>query len=81
MRIFRTYARVYADSLDAVLTPLHAVTGEPVGARFSMPNGLELATIGRVLVVAGDEQTLKPYTATAATLIVDDLDECLLRLD
>jgi hypothetical protein len=50
------------------------------GCRFSMPNGLELAAIGRVLVVAGDEQTLQPYTATAATLIVDDLEECLLRL-
>ena len=80
MRIFRTYARVYTDNLDAVLTPMHAVTGEPVASRFSMPNGLELAAIGRVLVVAGDEQTLKPYTATVATQIVDDLDECLLRL-
>ena len=81
MRIFRTYARIYADNLDAALTSLHAVTGEPVAARFSMPNGLELATIGRVLVVAGDEQTLEPYTATAGTLIVDDLEECLLRLN
>lgn len=80
MRILRTYARVYADNLDAVLAPLSAVTGEPVTTRFSMPNGLELATIGRVLVVAGDEQTLEQYTATAATLIVDDLEECLLRL-
>jgi hypothetical protein len=81
MRILRTYARVYADNLDAVLAPLNAVAGEPVAARFSMPNGLELATIGRVLVVAGDEQALEPYTATAATLIVDDLEECLLRLN
>ena len=80
MRVYRTYARVYADNVDAVIAPLSAVTGEPVATRFSMPNGLELATIGRVLVVAGDEQTLEPYTATAATLIVDDLDECLLRL-
>lgn len=81
MRIYRTYARVYTDNLDTALTGLHAATGEPVGSRFSMPNGLELATIGRILVLAGDEQTLKPYTATRATLIVDDLDECLLRLD
>jgi hypothetical protein len=81
MRIFRTYARVYAGDMDAALMSLAEVTGEPAGARFSMPNGLELATIGRVLVVAADEQTLKPYKATAATLIVDDLDECLLRLN
>ncbi|MEY9860118.1 putative enzyme related to lactoylglutathione lyase [Catenulispora sp. GAS73] len=80
MRVFRTYARVYADNVDAALTPLQAVTGEPVATRFSMPNGLELAAVGRVLVVAGDEQTLEPFRATVATLIVDDLDECLRRL-
>lgn len=76
MRIFRTYARAYANDLDAVLVPLTAVTGEPVSTRFTMPNGLELATVGQVLVVAGDERVLEPYRATAATLIVDDLDEC-----
>jgi hypothetical protein len=81
MRVFRTYARVYADNLDAALTPLCAVSGEPVSTRFSMPNGLELAAVGSVLVVAGDERTLAPYAATVATLIVDDLDECLLRLN
>lgn len=81
MRILRTYARVYTDSLDAVLTPLSTVTGEPVAARFAMPDGLELATIGRILVIAGDERTLEPYKATAFTLIVDDLEECLVRLD
>ncbi|MCQ8193498.1 VOC family protein [Streptomyces rugosispiralis] len=80
MRILRTYARVYATDLDAALTPLTAVTGEPITTRFTMPNGLELATVGRVLVVAGDEGTLEPYRATSATLIVDDLDECQVRL-
>lgn len=80
MRILRTYARVYAADLDAVLAPLSAVTDQPVTSRFTMPNGLELAAVGQVLVVAGDERTLEPYTATAATLIVDDLDECQARL-
>lgn len=76
MRIFRTYARAYANDLDAVLAPLTTVTGEPISTRFTMPNGLELATVGRVLVVAGDERVLEPYRATVATLIIDDLDEC-----
>lgn len=76
MRVLRTYARAYAPDLDEALTPLINVTGEPVDSRFSMPNGLELATVGGVLVVAGDEETLAPYRATQATLIVDDLDEC-----
>ena len=40
----------------------------------------ELATVGQVLVVAGDEQALAPCRATQATLIVDDLEECRLLL-
>ncbi|MFG3022384.1 hypothetical protein ACGFZQ_28185 [Streptomyces sp. NPDC048254] len=80
MRILRTYARVYATDLDAVLAPLSTVADEPITSRFTMPNGLELAAVGQVLVVAGDERSLEPYTATAATLIVDDLDECQVRL-
>lgn len=81
MRIFRTYARIYTQNLDEALMPLQAVAGERVDSRFSLPNGLESATVGRVLVLAGDEQTLRPFTATAATLIVDDLDESLRRLN
>ncbi|AEW99804.1 hypothetical protein SCATT_p16110 (plasmid) [Streptantibioticus cattleyicolor NRRL 8057 = DSM 46488] len=81
MRIFRTYARAYADDLDAVLAPLTTVTGEPVSTRFTMPNGLELATVGQLLVVAGDERALEPYRATVATLIIDDLDDCQALLN
>ncbi|TDD87035.1 hypothetical protein E1293_08635 [Actinomadura darangshiensis] len=80
MRVFRTYSRVYAADLEAVLASLTAVSGEPVSTRFRLSDGLELATVGRVLVVAGDERALEPYRATAATLIVDDLDECLALL-
>ncbi|WP_231645058.1 VOC family protein [Sciscionella sediminilitoris] len=81
MRILRTYARAYVDDLDAALASLTAVTGEPIGTRFTVPNGLELATVGRVLVVAGEKRTLEPYRATVATLIVDDLDDCQKVLD
>lgn len=81
MRIFRTYARAYAGDLDAVLAPLTTVTGEPISTRFTMPNGLELATVGRVLVVAGDERVLESYKATVATLIIDDLDGCQALLN
>jgi hypothetical protein len=81
MRILRTYARVCTTDLDSALASLGTTTGEPVTSRFSLPNGLELATLGRVLVVAGDEETLSPYRATAATLLVDDLDACQALLD
>lgn len=48
MRVLRTYARVSATSLDDVIPVLSHVTAQPVGTRFTMPNGLELATVGRV---------------------------------
>jgi predicted enzyme related to lactoylglutathione lyase len=75
MKVLRTYARVYTADLDEVVPVLSRVTGQPVGTRFTMPNGLELATVGRMLVLAGDEEALAPFRATQATLIVDDLDE------
>ncbi len=80
VRVLRTYARAYAPDLDAALGPLTSVTGTPAGTRFSLPDGPQLAAVGQVLVVAGDEQALAPYRATQATLIVDDLDECQLLL-
>lgn len=76
MRLLRTYARVYAASLDEALSSLSSLTGQPVDIRFELPNGLELATVGNVLVVAGDEEALAPFRSTQATLVVDDLDEC-----
>ncbi|MGH3503634.1 MAG: hypothetical protein ACRDQA_22460 [Nocardioidaceae bacterium] len=61
--------------MDEVVPALSQVTGQAVASRFTMPGGLELAAVGRVLVVAGDDEALKPYRATRATLIVDDLDD------
>ncbi len=80
MEVLRTYARVYASDLDAAVSALSRGTGQPVGLRFDLPNGLALATVGRVLVVAGDAAALAPFRGTQATLIVSDLDECLAEL-
>ena len=55
MRVLRTYARADASDLDEVLGPLATATGEPPGGRFTMPDGLELAAKGGVLVIAGDD--------------------------
>lgn len=74
MRVLRTYARVYTSDFDSTVSALTAATGDAVGTRFDMPNGLRLAAIGQILLVGGDEETLAPYRATQATVIVDDLD-------
>ncbi|MDT8913727.1 hypothetical protein [Amycolatopsis sp. PS_44_ISF1] len=76
MRVLRTYARIYVADLDEVLPVLSQGTGAPVSTRFALPGGLELATVGRLLVLAGTQAALGPYRATQATLIVDDLDQC-----
>lgn len=81
MRVYRTYARVYGRDMDALLDRLAAATGEPVSGRFALPGaGVEVATIGRMLAVAGQDEALEPYRATNATLIVDDLDAFAARL-
>ena len=76
MKILRTYARVYAADLDEVVPVLSRLIGQPVTTTFTLPNGLRLATVGRILVVAGDDELLAPFRATQATVVVDDLDEC-----
>ncbi|SEB55606.1 hypothetical protein [Streptomyces melanosporofaciens] len=58
---------------------------EPGGSAFvHRTDSLDYAYVidGEVYSVLDDgERTLEPYTETAATLIVDDLDECQARLN
>ena len=75
MQVLRTYARVYTSSIESTIAALTSTTGDSVDFRFDMPNGLWLAAIGRILIVAGDDTALAPFRATQATLIVDDLDQ------
>ncbi|SUA44922.1 Uncharacterised protein [Nocardia africana] len=75
MQVLRTYARVYTSNLETTTAALTAATGVRVGMQFDMPNGLRLASIGQILIVAGDDTILAPYRATQATVIVDDLDQ------
>ncbi|MBO0883799.1 MAG: hypothetical protein J2P17_26375, partial [Mycobacterium sp.] len=58
MRVLRTYARIYTSDLETTIAALTAATGAEMGIRFAMPNGLRLASVGRILVVAGDDTTL-----------------------
>ncbi|MHB8293887.1 MAG: hypothetical protein ACYDH5_04545 [Acidimicrobiales bacterium] len=66
--------------MDEAVASLSSVGGQPVGTRFMLPNGLELASVGRALVVAGPEAVLGEFRATHATVVVDDLEDCQQRL-
>lgn len=72
--ILRTYARPWADDLDATLPLLLRLTGTEPDLRFAFAL-LELAAIGDFLVIAGPPAARAPFTHASATVVVDDLDE------
>ncbi|GAB2584734.1 hypothetical protein GCM10027168_16890 [Streptomyces capparidis] len=76
MPVLATYARVYVDDLDTALPTFTELTGEEPGLRFSY-RGLELASIGGYLLLAGSEEALAPYRGTHATAIVESVEEVL----
>lgn len=54
--------------------------GRACGQRVSYPEaGLRLASVGNVLLIAGSDTTLEPFRATAMTLLVASLDDCLAQ--
>jgi predicted enzyme related to lactoylglutathione lyase len=72
MPILATYARVYVDDLDTALPSLVALTGVQPQWRGGFAD-LELAGVGRFLLIAGTDQALAPYRETQATAVVSDL--------
>jgi predicted enzyme related to lactoylglutathione lyase len=61
--------------LEGALKFYEAVLGQPPRLRFHYDRyDLDLAQIGSLLFVAGDEANLAPFTATSATFMVEDLD-------
>ncbi|OLZ73357.1 hypothetical protein AV521_04505 [Streptomyces sp. IMTB 2501] len=73
MKALATLARLYVDDLDEALPALRELTGQDVRTRFSH-DGVEVASIGGFLLVAGSEQALAPFRAVQSTVLVDDLD-------
>ncbi|AKB27592.1 hypothetical protein MSSAC_0902 [Methanosarcina siciliae C2J] len=50
--------------------------------RFDIPQiSLELAQIGDILLIAGSDETLKPFRSTQATFLVDSPDEFRAHLE
>jgi predicted enzyme related to lactoylglutathione lyase len=78
MKVLRTLTRVFIapEDLDGSVSFYEALFGQRARMRFAYPaTRLELAEVGGVLLIAGDEQALQPYTATRATLVVDSLED------
>ncbi|MEU0254371.1 hypothetical protein ABZ299_18085 [Streptomyces sp. NPDC006184] len=74
--VLATFARVYVDDLDAALPTFVELTGEQPRLRFTY-RGLDLATVGGYLLLAGSEEALAPYRGTHATTVVESIDHIL----
>ncbi len=77
MKIIDVLSRVYLqpDLLDPTIEFYEALFGVTCHLRFLYPAvRLELAQIGRVLLIAGDQEDLAPFRATNSTFLVDNLE-------
>ncbi|MFI7005379.1 hypothetical protein [Streptomyces sp. NPDC050145] len=76
MTVLTTLARVYVDDLDVALPTFVELTGEEPRLRCTY-RGLNLASVGGYLLLAGSEESLAPYRGTHATAIVESIDQIL----
>jgi predicted enzyme related to lactoylglutathione lyase len=74
--VLATLARVYVDDLDVALPTFVELTGEQPRLRFTY-RGLNLASVGGYLLLAGSDEALAPYRGTHATAIVESIDQIL----
>lgn len=76
MKVLKILSRIYVNDLSEYLDFYEALLGLKVELRFVMPQaGLELAQIGNILIIAGNEESLKPFRNTQATILVDSIDQ------
>ena len=76
MKILKLLSRIYVTDLDKHLDFYEALLDSKTELRFTMPQaGLELAQIGNILIIAGNEESSKPFKETRATILVDSVDQ------
>jgi len=62
------------DRFDAAVRFNETLIGQPARLRFDYPErSLKLAQVASLLLIAGTEESLAPFVATAATFLVDDI--------
>ncbi|MHB1681865.1 MAG: VOC family protein [Bacilli bacterium] len=76
MKILQTYVRIYVTELDSAIAFYESLTGQQTDLRFPYPEtGLELASVGPFLILAGSDEALSPFRETLATFRVDSVEE------
>lgn len=75
MQIFQALTRLCVQELDGSLAFYEALFGQPCSLRFSYPEArLELAQVGPVLLLCGDDEALAPFRETKVTFLVDSVE-------
>jgi hypothetical protein len=78
MKVLKIMSRIYlnAEKFDESIALYEQLLGEKAHLRFRYDEvGLELASVGSLLLIAGTDETLQPFRSTVATFQVDDLEE------
>ena len=74
MKVLKILSRIYVNNLDDHIDFYENLLDSKTELRFSMPEaGLELAQVGNILIIAGGEESLKPFKRTKATILVDSV--------
>ncbi len=83
MKVLNVSSRVYLqpDALDSTISFYEKLFNQTYRLRFSYSAaGLEIASVGHILLIAGSAENLEPFRKTVATFLVDNLDEFLFYL-
>ncbi len=83
MKVLNVSSRVYLqpDALDSAIAFYENLFNQTCRLRFSYSAaGLEIASIGHILLVAGSVENLEPFRKAHATFLVDNLDEFIFFL-
>lgn len=84
MRVLDVLTRVYLrpDALAPTIAFYESLFGETCRLRFSYAAvHLELAQVGRLLLIAGAAADLEPFRATCSTFLVNGLDAFRVHLE
>lgn len=82
MKVFKTLPRVYVKNLNSAIPFYEELYNTKANMRFKMPvGGLELAQVGDILIISGNEDDLKMYRNTLYSLLVDSIEEYKIYLE
>jgi len=76
MKIKQTLSRIYVNEIDSAIDFYEKLTGEKCSNRFEYNSvRLELAKVGNFLIIAGSDDSIKPFKETSTSVVVDSISE------